>query len=545
MKNLSLVVFVFIGQTVLAQQTVGTLTNTGSSYDGYTLFAPMSSTVTYLIDNCGQLVNSWSATNRPGLSAYLLEDGSLLRTKNLNNANFNSGGSAGGVQRFDWDGTLLWDHEVSNGTECQHHDVEYLPNGNVLMIVWETRSQAEAIQAGRNPANAPSLLWPDKIIEVEPSGSNGGTVVWEWNSWDHLIQDNDPTKDNYGVVADHPELIDINYPYNSNSDWLHTNSVDYNLEFDQIVISIHNTSEIWIIDHSTTTAEAASHIGGNSGRGGDLLYRWGNPQAYDRGNPSTRKFYAQHDARWISEGTDIGRLMVFNNGQAPTRLYSTVDVIDLPVDGIGYYTQPSSGNSFLPTDHFWSYEAPTNTDFYASNISGAHRLPNNNTLICEGPNGRLFEVNTSGDIVWEYQSPVGNNGPVEQGTDLSNGNSIFRCTRYSSDYSGFDGRDLTPGNVIELNSNYPCNLFANPTGLVEGEEKGIEVVQNYGAGYVSIHNLPKDGLLRVYDSYGRLIHSQSVINHWETLNSSFWPPGVYFIEVFNSTSYFSQKILNL
>ena len=52
---------------------------------------------------------------------------------------------------------------------------------------------------------------------------------------------------------------------------------------DQIVLSNHNLSEIWIIDHSTTTLEAASHSGGNSGKGGDLLYRWGNPQAYDQG----------------------------------------------------------------------------------------------------------------------------------------------------------------------------------------------------------------------------------------------------------------------
>jgi hypothetical protein len=474
-----------------------------------------------------------------------LENGNLLRTKNLNNADFNVGGSAGGVQIFAWNGTLLWDYEVSSLTECHHHDVEYMPNGNMLMIVWETKAQAEAIQAGRNPANAPSSLWPDKIIEIEPSGSNGGTIVWEWHAWDHLIQDLDNTKDNFGVVSNHPELIDINYSSNNSSDWLHTNSVDYNPGLDQIVLSIHNTSELWVIDHSTTTAEAASHAGGNSGKGGDLLYRWGNPEAYGRGNASNRKFYAQHDARWVTEGIDQDKLMVFNNGTNQSRAYSTVDLIDPPVDGNGFYSTPTAGESFLPADYFWTYEAPINTDFYSSNISGAHRLPNDNTLICEGRKGHLFEVDLNGNIVWEYQTPVGNNGPVTQGTVLTNGNSIFRCTRYAPDFEGFEGKDLTAGGVIELNTTYTCDLFPNSTDVAVATEVPIRIVQNRTAGFVSIHNLPRAGTLNVYDSFGRLIHTQPTHTNLVNLNTSFWPPGVFIIEAYNSEIHFAQKIINL
>lgn len=58
------------------------------------------------------------------------------------------------------------------------------------------------------------------------------------------------------------------------------NGIDYNPVLDQIALSTHNLNEWYIIDHSTTTAEAATSSGGNSGKGGDLLYRWGNPAAY-------------------------------------------------------------------------------------------------------------------------------------------------------------------------------------------------------------------------------------------------------------------------
>ena len=121
------------------------------------------------------------------------------------------------------------------------------------------------------------------IVEIEPDGPTGGNIVWEWHVWDHLVQDADPTKDNYGVIADHPELLDINFGDVEGGTWLHVNAVDYNPELDQIVICARNVSEIYIIDHSTTAEEAAGHTGGNQGHGGDFLYRWGNPLVYGRG----------------------------------------------------------------------------------------------------------------------------------------------------------------------------------------------------------------------------------------------------------------------
>jgi len=229
----------------------------------------MWSSTTYLIDSNGTINHIWSSSFLPGAAVWWPGDGTVLRTIRVG-AGPGSGGSGGGVQKIQWDGMVDWDYRYNTNGRLSHHDVKSLPNGNVLLIAWETKKRAEAIAAGRNPDYVGNQgLMPDHIIEVQPTGPTSGTIVWEWHVWDHLIQDNDQTKDNYGVVGDHPELIDINYGYTT-ADWLHTNSVDYNEEFDQILLSVHTFNEIWVIDHSTTTEEAAGHTGGTSGNGAGI-----------------------------------------------------------------------------------------------------------------------------------------------------------------------------------------------------------------------------------------------------------------------------------
>jgi hypothetical protein len=162
---------------------------------------------------------------------YLLENRSILRTASPNlPSNFTGGGAGGLVQKLDWNGTVIWEFEYSNNQHRLHHDIEALPDGNVLMIAWENKTGEEAIAAGCDPSLLPTgKLWPDHIIEVEPTGATGGNIVWEWHVWDHLIQDYNVTAENYGVVADHPELIDINADTRPRShDWNHINSIDYN-----------------------------------------------------------------------------------------------------------------------------------------------------------------------------------------------------------------------------------------------------------------------------------------------------------------------------
>jgi hypothetical protein len=431
--------------------TVGLTFCTDEADDGYTLFSPMRSQTTYLIDIFGQQVNSWNTGYNPGLSGYLLEDGRLLRTGNVGaNPTFNGGGSGGAVEIFEWDGTQVWDWQYSENQHRLHHDIEYLPNGNILMIAWELKSEAEAIAAGRNPnLITQGSLWPDEIIEVTPTGPTTGDIVWEWHAWDHLVQDFDSNQANFGDVGDHPELIDVNQANNGNSDWLHTNGVDYNAELDQILLSVHNLDEIWIIDHSTTTAEAAAHSGGDSGKGGDLLYRWGNPQNYDAGVAADQQLFVQHDARWIEDGfPGADNIMIFSNGQGrPGGNSSSVEEIAPPVDGNGNYTL-TPGSAFGPSTTEWTYAANPANSFYAQNISGAHRLENGNTLITNGPAGTSFEVTPAGQTVWQYTNPVNANGTIPQGNN-PNQNPVFRARRYQPDYAGLAGRDLTPSTFIE------------------------------------------------------------------------------------------------
>jgi hypothetical protein len=403
---------------------------------GYTLIASLGSRDTFLIDLDGKVVHQWTSDYQPGNAVYLLDDGSLLRTGKVPNATFNArGGTGGRIQRFSWDGELLWDFKLSDDQYCQHHDIEPMPGGNVLCIAWQRKSREEAIAAGRDPASIRfDALWPETILEIKPEGKTGGKVVWQWSMWDHLIQSHDPIQANFGEVADHPELIDVNYMQRPGADWVHMNSVAYNAQLDQILLSARWFNEIWIIDHSTTTEEAASHGGGRSGKGGDLLYRWGNPYTYLGGLPFDQRFFGQHDARWVPKSyPGGGNIMVFDNGgERSGRNYSVVAEITPPINADGSYTL-SRSRPFGPEDYAWTYSDPSY--FLSERISGAERQPGGNTLICSGDQGYVFEVDTDGEIVWEFSNTLGreSGGP---------GGSLFRAPRYPLDYPAFAGRDL-------------------------------------------------------------------------------------------------------
>jgi len=408
-------------------EDLSTIMDSDEPAEGYTLFAPLASTKTYLINNEGDVVHAWTGQSRPGNSVYLLENSDLLRTETVSSDVFDAGGIGGSLSRYAWDNTLLWTLDYYGPTYHSHHDVESLPNGNILMLAWELMSEEETLMAGADPSQTPDGgLWPDHIVEVDP---NTGTIVWQWHVWDHLIQEFDPAKPNYGIVSEHPERIDLNCRNRQNhSDWLHANAVDYNPDLDQIMLSIHNFNEIWIIDHSTTTAEAAGHTGGLYGKGGDLLYRWGNPQAYGAGTANDQQLYAQHDAKWIEPGLPgEGNILIFNNGDQQLRPWSSVIEIVLPVDVNGTY-EPVMGEAYGPTAAVWEYQADPSEDFFAVNISGAQRLANGNTLICNGPAGVFFEVQSNGTHLWEYINPFTTQGP--KGEQVS----VFRAERYDASF---------------------------------------------------------------------------------------------------------------
>jgi hypothetical protein len=405
-------------------------------FDGYTLFGPEYSRYIYLINNNGKILHYWRSIYIQGFGTYLLENGNLIRLcLPRDNPTFRSGGIAGRVEIFNEDSDLLWEFEYTNEEHCAHHDIEPLPNGNVLLIAWEYKTREEAIAAGRDPDRLKSnALWPDHIIELKQTGPSTGEIVWEWHVWDHLIQDFDETKDNYGVVEDHPELIDINFGP-TNADWNHINSIDYNEKLDQIVLSPRYFNEIWVIDHSTSTEEAAGHTGGNSGKGGDILYRWGNPQSYRAGNANDQQFFAMHGTVWIEEGyLGEGNLLVFNNGDM-NRRYSSVDEIVTPVDVNGNYSY-TPGQAYDPEEPIWIYTAENPSELFSGLLSNAQRLPNGNTILCSAQQGLFLEVTPEKNVVWEYKNKLP--------TPLAN--AVARVEKYSKDYPGIP-------NAININSN--------------------------------------------------------------------------------------------
>ena len=290
---------------------------TDAATPGYTLFSPLTSDTIYLIDIEGQVVRTWKSDFGPSGWVYLLDNGHLMRGGDDAGASgFSGGGQGGRLQEWDFDGDLVWDFSFNDEGHLTHHDVAILPNGHVVAIAWESKTPEDARQAGRREDLIPERgLGPDMLVEFEPQPPNGARIAWEWHAWDHLIQNTGPNLDGYGDPAAHPERIDINGdqagaanpPRNPPRDIFHTNAVAYNPELDQIVMSSPRFNELWVIDHSTTTEEAAGSSGGRSGKGGDLLYRWGNPQAYGRGTPDEQLFGFEHDTRWIPAGRPRSR----------------------------------------------------------------------------------------------------------------------------------------------------------------------------------------------------------------------------------------------
>ncbi len=452
---------------------------------GYVLFAVPRSPFMYLVNRKGEVVHQWKG-NYETFGAYLLDDGSVIQgASDPDYPTFGFGGPYGRIQKVSWGGKMLWDFEYATEENIVHHDFTVLPNGNILAIAYEAKSYEEALANGRKPEMIPkSGPWLEKIIEIEPQGKSGGKIVWEWHVKDHLIQDYDATKVNYGNPGDHPELLDFNLGLpippaitedsldilkamgkaernqtidNMGSDIFHFNAIKYNPELDQIVFSSPHLSEIIIIDHSTTTEEAASHHGGRSGKGGDFLYRWGNPQNYQQGDSTNRQLFGQHDVRWIEEGNPgAGNLTVFNNhppsdvdfsdmGNSSSN-YSIVYELSTPVDDNGNYIIENN-KPFGPEKPTWQYMATDTLSFFSSFISGAQRMKNGNTLIDEGARGRFFEVTPEGNIVWEYLNPY--HGDIRQ----PNGDpfspmfmpySSFRANFIPADHPAFAGKELKP-----------------------------------------------------------------------------------------------------
>lgn len=509
--------------------TIGLLHHTPEVSDGYVLFTPEKNKGAYLVDNCGEKINEWTFSEIPGLTCYLLENGALLRA------------GKDSLEIRDWDNTLLWSYATSDNGLLQHHDIEPLPNGNILLVVTGFYDDSTMISEGRDPAMLSGNFKLDQLIELEPVGTNDANIVWQWNFVDHLVQDFDALKENYDVVENYPELLDINYDSGYNVDWTHVNAVDYNPLTDQILISARHLDEIYIIDHSTTTAEAASHSGGTSGKGGDFLWRWGNPQVYRQGTSVDQQLFKQHDARWVPAGSlDEHKISVFNNGGNGVALESYLHLIEPEIVG-GEYGM--SGNEFLPANFDWTWGGMLlGHVLYQDKKSGCHALPNGNFLVTETDLGTATEILKDGTALWSYRNPTGQSGVYNQFDVINlNLNSLFRAEKYQADYIGFTGKDLTPQGLLE-NENENSDLCFL-LGVEDSELDLISLENPVVDGEIRFSETLDADLVLITNINGQEVYRQANFNadHISVHLTS----GVYLIHVSNGNQIVSRKVVVL
>ena len=530
-----------------AQHTTGLVSyNMSQTYEGYTLIYPHNQANVYLLNNCGEIVHQWEDEDiyRPGNTAYLLENGNLVKTKrnsSIANDSIWAGGGGAFVEIRSWDNELLWRFEMNNEERRLHHDIAPMKNGNILMLAWERKTNAEAIQAGRKPELLNQIeLWPDYVFEVDP---NTDEIVWEWHVWDHLIQDYDNTKDNFGVVSNHPELVDINYDtQDGKADWLHGNALDYNEELDQILISIPYFDEVWVVDHSTSTSQAQGHFGGNSNHGGDLLYRVGNQQTYQKGDSTDQILFFQHDAHWVNEfippsHPNFGDIILFNNRIGDD--YSSIEIFETEWS-MYVVDYPLFDGTWPPYSFENTITHPEREKMYSTGLSSAQLLPNGNVLACSGRTGYIFELNSNNEVVWEYITPLVRGIPASSDTVLSvNDNLTFRAFKFPPEYSAFEGRNLEPKGYIELNpdeawcgrlvststpSFNDVKVFPNPANSM------VHLSWNFG-GIVNI---------QIFDAIGRERISTTGNGGMKYLDISELNNGIYFV-ILDDT--FASKLL--
>lgn len=519
---LTLIFLVLTQLNLFSQNQFGVMLNTSESFDGYTFFQDNGNA--YLIDNCGNVINDW----RVGNNSYhpkILENGNLMYLVRT------------GIIEQDWNGNIInqVNHNIANLELI--YEVELLPNGNYLSVGRRGFTSSEFNEIGYDPF----LGRPDEIDVVVELDRNTGEIVWEWNIGDHVIQQRDSTAANYGILSENPQLLNMDAI--STFDWefqesFMINGMDYNPELDQIILSVRKMSEIVVIDHSTTTEEAASHTGGRYGKGGDILYRWGNPQNYNRGTADDRILYFQHNPNWITEGELKGQIICYNNGLSRPGVtygnnYSTVPIINPQIDENGNYVI-EDGNPFLPSVAPLEYSREhTGSSFYSAYTSGAKYLANGNISVTEGYDGDLYEFDHEGNLVWHYKVPF-----VRY---------IFRSEKYSADYAGFAGRELVPqGKVPGDNSNYECDLTGTTsTSSIDQGLATFDVKFDWTQSDLRIsHKFGNDFEMGLYDLQGKSFVQRKASSKLQ-LNLGDLHAGMYILHVSDQKSgaQLSRKII--
>ncbi|MFZ4399476.1 MAG: aryl-sulfate sulfotransferase [Bacteroidales bacterium] len=529
----------------------------------YTFYATQNATQAKLVDTAGTVYKTWTLSSSTAYSAYLLPHDTILQTVRYQSGSIGQGGITGKVRKVNWAGTTVWEYAVSDASTQMHHDVCALPNGNVLLICYESKSASPSTVG----CSSTITVWSEKIIEVHPTGATTGDIVWEWHVWDHLCQSVYPaiTATYVTSVAEHPERMNVNYSIKQ--DWFHMNGIDYNPQLDQIMLSSHALNEIYVIDHSTTSAQAATHAGGNSGKGGDFLYRWGNPAAYGLSSTANNSgFNVIHDAHWIPSNNPLypNYMCAFNNNSGSS---VKVAIWNPPYNGYNYtYT---AGSVIGPTVVI----NPTIPAFAAQDMGNSQQLGNGNILVCN-PGGSVYEVSSTGTTLqtiasaksvhaYRYDlcyvrgplaSATSSASQIISGTPISLNASVTSITETSPTYSyswtstsGFTSALQSPSVSPTSNTTYTVIVTDNIIGCSDTASVTVNVTssgisENYSSNQVftiypnpaqqtlnlSVPSTIKNFETQIFDIYGKLYKKNF---NQSSLDLTDFSNGIYFIVI--------------
>lgn len=416
---------------------------------GYVLFSPINNTRyqmrtfkdytrVYLLAQDGTIVHYWKVPGMVRLHAELLENGHLLcavddhlKPRPVKDLQF----SVHRLLELDWDSNIVWEYD-----DCtESHDRCRMRNGNILVAKYlpidpelQRKVQGgipgtEVLADGKLPKNPHILLgqippeevgwahWqyqvPEETFE-KYCGETGTMFTLELQEIDK--EENIVWRMNLSEALD-PE-IDIILPMGSRQSWPGLNTVEEMPDGNILSTSYHmGTCYIWDKEKKT------------------VKWRFGNMFS----NPRQERISFPHDPNVLPNGN----ILLFDNGR-----YYAADP-----DGSINFMDPLFSRVIeidpKTNEIIWEYRAENPTDFYSCYISGARRLSNGNTIICEGVTGRLFEVTMEGETVWEYISPFYSESRSRWGKMSS----VYRVMKYEPDYPGLQGKTFDPKKCDKLN----------------------------------------------------------------------------------------------
>ncbi len=518
---------------------------------GYVLTGAYGGASTVLIDSTGTVVFQWDHDNLTdvqgrlnGYSCYLLDNGNLLRSAMVpENAVVSVMAPRQGIiQEIDRAGNILWSYQLANDTMMLHHDMKPMPNGHILGVSFIVQKKDQMIATGvdtnllKGMMGSLKFILSEKIIEIDPKAAGGPKIVWEWRMFEHVTPGDS--------AKAHPELFSgkISSTLFYTNQWVHLNGIDYLPAQDLILFSSRVFSELYIIDHSTTTEQASGHTGGGRGKGGDILYRWGKPANYKANGGTT--INVLHCANWIPQGyPGAGNIIFFHNNVAsgmpgPGNTQSQVIEIAAPMDNSGNFTRPSTGQAFGPAQPAWIF-APTDS-FYSYSMSSALRLPNGNTLahVAYPSTGGamdisgtslLVEVNSNKQVVSKI--PLALKGePVEVANP----------------------QKFNPAKIMFYANNHPgiIKLLGGGSGIHKSHHDHFSVSpssrvrMSQTAGFVDFSNAAGCEIA-VFNMQGKKVFSARPGNASFRCETSRFPPGLYWAKVSLGASVVALRMINI